>query len=393
MYGCCFAILLTFLGAEEIRGQDFQVPGTVIAHSPAPLAEFIGSPAIAVLENGDYLAAHDLFGSNSLYRISGRTRIYRSSDKGQSWRLISQVTNQLWSSLFVVGKDIYLIGTTRRYGDLVIRRSIDNGVTWSTPKDSKTGVLKRGAYHTAPTPIIKHQGKLWRAMEHLPEGEGWGLQFRPFLMAVDEHADLLDSLNWQYSDELTNNKSYLEGEFNGWLEGNVVLGKDGNLLNILRVDDHSTLKEKAAVIRMDEFGEKAFFNPDSDFISFPGGSKKFSTRYDSISNRYWTISNYIPEGVKKQHPNRNPATIRNTAGIFSSIDLKEWVFHELLLHHADEEKHGFQYIDWVFDGNDIIYVSRTAYDDEYGGANNNHDANFLTFHRVDNFRKLINQSL
>ena len=44
----------------------------------------------------------------------------------------------------------------------------------------------------------------------------------------------------------------------------------------------------------------------------------------------------------------------------------------------------FQYIDWQFDGEDIIYISRTAYD----GAANFHDANRVTFHRVEGFKKL-----
>jgi len=35
---------------------------------------------------------------------------------------------------------------------------------------------------------------------------------------------------------------------------------------------------------------------------------------------------------------------------------------------------------------DIIAACRTAYDDGLGGANNYHDANFLTFHRIVNFR-------
>ncbi len=51
------------------------------------------------------------------------------------------------------------------------------------------------------------------------------------------------------------------------------------------------------------------------------------------------------------------------------------------------DKHGFQYLDWQFEGNDIIALSRTAYDDAEGEAHNQHDANFITFHRIENFRK------
>lgn len=43
---------------------------------------------------------------------------------------------------------------------------------------------------------------------------------------------------------------------------------------------------------------------------------------------------------------------------------------------------GFQYADWLIDGDDMLVVSRTA----WTGAPNYHDANFITFHRVWSFR-------
>lgn len=66
---------------------------------------------------------------------------------------------------------------------------------------------------------------------------------------------------------------------------------------------------------------------------------------------------------------------------------ENWTVHKIFLEHPDVEKHGFQYVDWQFDGRHIIFLSRTAYEDEFGGARNFHDANFLTFHRIKNFRK------
>ena len=46
---------------------------------------------------------------------------------------------------------------------------------------------------------------------------------------------------------------------------------------------------------------------------------------------------------------------------------------------------GFQYVDWQFDGDDILYIVRTAYD----GAHNYHDANRITFHQIHDFRRLL----
>jgi hypothetical protein len=84
----------------------------------------------------------------------------------------------------------------------------------------------------------------------------------------------------------------------------------------------------------------------------------------------------------------HPASIRNTVALLHSKDLTRWEIRCVLLSHADVRKHGFQYLDWQFDGDDLIAVCRTAWEDATGGARNNHDANFLTFHRWSNFRRL-----
>src|SRR5690606_21752348 len=106
------------------------------------------------------------------------------------------------------------------------------------------------------------------------------------------------------------------------------------------------------------------------------------------SKSYWTIANYIPDDVKNNNPGKNPASLRNTQALFRSKDLLHWEMRSVLLEHEDPVKHGFQYLDWQFDGKDIVFLSRTGYDDGVGGARNNHDANFLTCHRVKKFRKL-----
>ena len=98
-----------------------------------------------------------------------------------------------------------------------------------------------------------------------------------------------------------------------------------------------------------------------------------------------------PRGRIRQ--DMNAGSVRNVLVIKSSSDLRHWTVHRILLQHPDVKKHGFQYVDWQFDGRDIIYLSRTAYDDESGGANNYHDANYLTFHRIKNYRKLLKRNI
>ncbi|HUT19681.1 MAG TPA: hypothetical protein VM366_11005 [Anaerolineae bacterium] len=78
--------------------------------------------------------------------------------------------------------------------------------------------------------------------------------------------------------------------------------------------------------------------------------------------------------------------------MYASVDLRSWAHCLTLL--ADDsgfpselsaQRTGFQYVDWQFDGEDIIYLVRTA----YGGAHNYHDANRITYHRLSGFRRWV----
>src|SRR3954451_3798212 len=105
-------------------------PGFVIDHSPARSRQYIGSPSIAVLPSGDYVASHDFFGPGS---TRDTTVVFASKDKGKTWQKRATVKGQWWSTLFLHCGQLYLIGTTREYGHCVIRRSLDGGKTWTEP--------------------------------------------------------------------------------------------------------------------------------------------------------------------------------------------------------------------------------------------------------------------
>ncbi len=99
---------------------------------------------------------------------------------------------------------------------------------------------------------------------------------------------------------------------------------------------------------------------------------------------YWTLSN----PVLPQHKDPAPARVRNALALMRSSDLRQWEIRCIVLYHPDVDKHGFQYVDWLFEDSDIIAASRTAYGQGDDAAHNQHDANYLTFHRFANFREL-----
>ncbi|SEL33880.1 nucleoside hydrolase [Parapedobacter koreensis] len=362
--------------------------GTIIDYSPAKTGRYIaGSPSIAVLDDGSYLAKGDDYGP--AVGVSELARIYKSVDNGASWKPISEVEGITWATLFTHRGAVYLIGTSAGHGlgHAIIMKSNDGGVTWTQPIDADNGLLFSDlSYHTAPVPVIIHNGRIWRAMEDEKGEGGWGKNFRALMLSAPVDADLMKASNWTVSEPLGYNAQWLDRQFNGWLEGNAVVSPQGNIVNMLRVS-MTQGGGKAAIIRYDAYGKKPNFDPQQDFIDFPGGSTKFHVLFDSVSNRYWALSN----AVLKKHENERhtQGMIRNTLVLMCSADLAHWEIIDTVLYHPDVAKHGFQYPAFAVDGEDIVLVSRTAYHDDFGGAFRQHDVNYFTFHRIRQFRKLL----
>ena len=357
-------LLATTDGLLYSAGQGGSVknppPGVVVYESADYENEYIGSPSIVISPGGAYVASHDIFGGGPK---KNNVFFYESADRGATWRKISELRGYHWLGMFVHRGALYTMGVRilPQKKLWVILRSSDNGRTWTEPSDKKHGLLlDEFSYHTAPCTVTVHGGRIWRGLE------GPGL--RACLASAPVEADLLDAGSWSYSEPLDSNvpgrKSYL------WREGNPVVTPDGRMVNFIRYDIESG--DKAAILPLSADRKMLSFNPDKDIIDFPGGACKFTIRFDEKSRRYWTITS----------PQKNPPAYRNVLVLMSSADLRKWTIHTTLHRHHDRIQHGWQYIDWVFEGDDIINLSRTGWD----GSHNAHDANFLTFHRIPDFR-------
>ncbi|MHC4572648.1 MAG: sialidase family protein [Planctomycetota bacterium] len=358
------------------RALRSEPPGVVIDYLPSRTHDYVGSPSIAILPNGRYVASHDIFGDGPESRNGPHTLIFESVDSGRMWRRLAKLTPQFWSKLFVHRGQLYIIGIGR--GDIIIRRSTDGGKTWTEPNDGSTGVLAKGRFHCAPTPVVVHKGRIWRAFEV----DGGHYRWEALVISAPAEADLLNARNW-----LMSNKLMVDRRANifKWLEGNVVVTPDGKLVNMLRTQKPPA---RAAMVHISDDGRELSFDPNEDMIDFPGGAKKFTIRYDKVSSKYWSLVNIITDPGPLEEP---PQDHRNTLALTCSKDLRKWDVRYIAFGFRQGEhltrqnnKFGFQYIDWLIEGNDIIFVSRTAWGWD---TPRSHDANYLTFHRIRNFHE------
>jgi len=342
-------------------------PGIVVAHRPAASGQYLGSPSLLAASDGTLYVSHDVFGPR---RPEPRqTHVYASQDGGRSWVARAVVEGQFWSSLFEHQSALYLLGTETGLGAVVIRRSRDGGATWTDPASEETGrLLREGRHHTAPMPLVLHEGRLWASFEELLPPFAWPRSLSPYLLSVDADADLLDATAWQRSVAISFPD---EGPGEGWLETQPVITPGGGVRLLSRVDVRGE-HERMAVLGWD--GERLQV---LGFPRFAGGSKKFTVRWDPSTRRYWTLVNEVEE-----EPVRLPAAVRNRLTLVSSRDLESWSSHAVLLSHEDVDHTGFQYADLALVGEDLVFVSRTAYPEVSGPANDYHNSNYITFHRL-----------
>ena len=98
----------------------------------------------------------------------------------------------------------------------------------------------------------------------------------------------------------------------------------------------------------------------------PGGGKKFTIRYDAESDRYWAlVTPAEPGSLGLTHGGIyangiHAGLTRNTLTLISSKDLREWREERVVLSSDNPFFDGFQYVDWQFDGDDIVAVIRMA---------------------------------
>lgn len=352
---------------------------SVIGYSDPTTKQYLYSPSIWKLDNGDIL---------STFERGMNTEIKISKDDGESWQDLTKLDFLCMANIFECKGSLYCIGLRRIKGGIVIYRSDDNGATWTYPEDGVSGVIRLRedntpgftAYTTAPMPTLIANGRVFRTFE-TQTTEGWARGMHAGIISASVDSDLLNPDSWTVSNFLQLDKTWLPDEKNaaspGWTEGNAVLGPDGSVYNIIRAAIAPGAGYAAVLKLSDDYKTLSF----EKFIDFEGMSK-FAVRYDEQSGKYYSLVNVVTDPDYPQQ--------RNVLSLAVSDDMYNWKIVETVLYPEWAQAHdwlilqtAFQYVDWVFDGDDIIMAVREA----DINAVNFHENNYSTFYRIKNFRQ------
>ena len=337
------------------------------------------SPCLVRLPSGALLASMDLFEGGGPQNL---TLLFRSEDDGKTWHYQTELMPCFWGRMFVHKGELFMLAVSTEYGDLLIGKSTDEGRTFTMPTVllRGSGKTKKPGVHKNPQPVVPYAGRLWCTLE-------WGTwaEYRhaAMVMSAPEDADLLDAACWEISEPTAYDPAWpgvAHGHSAGNIEGTLVVFPDGKLRNVMRYDMMRCIPNHGLVLSYlvdAAHPERAITFEKA--ISFPGNHSKFEIHYDPVSGRYLSIvSRILGAGT---------AGARNLLSLIVSTDGEHWHTAADLIDRRTEDPAliGFQYVDFLIEGDDLLFLCRTA----MNGARSYHDSNFSTFHRVSHFRSLF----
>ncbi len=338
--------------------------------------QYLCSPSLVRHPDGYLLASMDLYKGGGPQNLN---LIFRSDDDGETWHYVSELMPSFWGKLFVLNNELYMISCSTEYGDLLIGKSLDGGKTFTPPTTILHGSGKgeQGGVHKNPQNVLVYENRIYITIEWCDNGA-----FAPTVISCDCSKDLLDYRNWVIPEPLKYNPNWegvAKGESIGCIEGTLVVSPENKVYNIMRYWQHKCVPDHGLAL-VYEVDTK---NPKNQIkyayaMDFPANLAKFMIKKDEKTGAYYTICSRITDPVRIHS--------RNLLSLMVSYDLKKWEVVSDLIDERDKDPMytGFQYVDFTIEGDDIIWLCRTAQNQ----AHNYHDSNYITFHKLKNFRDI-----
>mgnify|MGYP001627519532 CR=1 FL=1 len=321
-----------------------------------------------------------------------RTNIVTSRDGGKTWQL--QSTLPYFSAVpWIHEGKLHLFahkgGSETPARDVLLLRSADAGRTWT-----REMLLYPGQFWNTHTAVIVRGNRIYYAMDDFAAGPNRGLR----VLAGDLSMNLLDRGAWRLSEPLV---------FPGLPESLVPPGRSGGtrlfseanvieingrlrLLASVNAEAQATTGLSAVIDVADERGELTL--SFSQFHPAPGAQVKRAIIRDERSKLFWATANLAVDGQEMfgwWEKVRAAGAFVGSGGndrrflmLLYSVDGLNW-FQAGCIAQAAKLSQSFMYARPVIDGDDLAILVRSSVN-----APNQHDADYATFHRVKNFRKL-----
>lgn len=364
----------------------FSEPGNLYFANPLPIPRgveiarsgLIANPSMTVIP-GSFDGDGDGFGDGDVDRdgkvdvnvylanCSGVSlwKVWRSIDEGATWERWSKPSMNInRQTIFWHNDNVYVMGWVKhpdRTDDPsaqgIIYRSADGGRTFI-----ETTLLPFDA-GDAPSNIAIHDGRIWKAVSG-PDAAG---DKGPTLASAPVDSNLMDPNSWTVAVSTSFQTIYNRNPSQNDIEGVTLLTREGRVANVA-ISDGSP---RSIAFTYAKGTTETEFDPAQD-IGNLHQLGKMSIQFDAVSDKYWALTN---EGQP-----------RNVLNLYSSEDLKSYTLEGTALSAPSSRFHGFNYPHLIIEGDDIIFVSRTAFEDDRGQPGRWHDATLFTFHRLKNFR-------
>ncbi len=349
------------------RTQHYQQPG--ITRTPA------GDLLIMTGLDDNPTADEDLVAGT-------KSRFLRSTNGGLTWTASADITGYAATAFGIGGSDMYCFTMSAPYGSVSIRKSTNDGATWG----SATQLLADDYYCCPPVPLVTG-GRIYMPVFQVTDTTGWFVKNSTLsVLHCSTSADPLVAGNWTQTNTVT-----VTGQAGlyGLSEPCMFLDASGNAKIVCRFASNQWVLDRAVVVDA-TLGPSASLSYDNALTTIPGGAHWLRVAYDATSGKYLSLINRNTAGSASQ----NPWAQRTIVSLVASDTLKgTWSVVADIIRSPDfgnphrYAEEGYQYVDWMFDGNDIIGSIRVG---EFGIALNYHQASAVYFFRIkDYYRNLL----
>lgn len=313
--------------------------------------------------------------------VSCDTVVKVSYDDGKTYRDFCVIPNMRWAGFFTVKGELYLHGS----------RVIPSHAVWIIKLNPDGTYLSKDMEvrpWTQANPAIVANHRIY-------------LPTFPMIMSADIDRNLLDPDSWEYSNDMSEVVSHewlckatgVAGYPSYWpLEASVVQSPTGELYVTVRLE-MIPYNGFMGLMRLSPDGKTLTLDERCNgLVHMPTSVSKVDIKYDPETKLYIGLPNYPAINTPYICGGPPISGQRNILCIAASEDLIHWHMLDILLTEQEvmnpafsARAHGYQYVEWVFDGEDILMSVREA----NGYTSLYHDGTMMTLYRLKDYKQFV----